>query len=243
MSNLKSLNPNLNLHLKDFLLDIASLIYPRVCVACDGSLFKHEQHICNKCYVTLPKTNYHLQKDNPLQKVFYGRADVTTASSFLFFQKKGMVQKMLHALKYKGKSEVAQLLGKWYAEDLKQSNTSLAFDYIIPVPLHKKRQQKRGYNQSEYFAKGLNEVLGIPILTNVLIKKHFTETQTHKTREERAENIMQSFSIEHAETIHNKNILLVDDVITTGATLEACIIQLQKSTNVNVSVASIAYAQ
>ena len=229
--------------MKDFLSDIASLIYPRVCVACNGNLFKHEQHICNKCYITLPKTNYHLQKDNPLQRIFFGRAEVSAASSFLFFHKKGMVQKMLHALKYKGKPEVAQLLGKWYAEDLKQNNTLPAFDYIIPVPLHKKRQQKRGYNQSEYFAKGLNEILGIPILTNVLTKKHFTETQTHKTREERTENIMQSFSIENVEVINNKNILLVDDVITTGATLEACMIQLQKSATVNVSVASIAYAQ
>ncbi len=229
--------------MKDFLSDIASLIYPRVCVACDGSLFKHEQHICNTCYVTLPKTNYHLQKDNPLQRVFYGRVDVTLASSFLFFHKKGMVQKMLHALKYKGKPEVAQLLGKWYGEDLKQNNTLPAFDYIIPVPLHKKRQQKRGYNQSEYFANGLNEVLDIPVITHVLTKKHFTETQTHKTREERAENILQSFAVEHAEVIYNKNVLLVDDVITTGATLEACMIQLQKSAKVNVSVASIAYAQ
>jgi ComF family protein len=229
--------------LKDFLSDITSLIYPQVCVACNGSLFKHEQPICNKCYLTLPKTNFHLQKDNPLHKVFCGRVDVASASSFLFFQKKGMVQKMLHALKYKGKPEVAQLLGKWYAEDLKQNNIVSAFDYIIPVPLHKKRQQKRSYNQSEYFAKGLNEVLGIPIVTNVLLKTHFTETQTHKTRAERTENILQSFSIEHAEVIDNKNVLLVDDVITTGATLEACIIQLQKGTKTKVSVASIAFAQ
>ncbi|MHB8259569.1 MAG: ComF family protein [Bacteroidia bacterium] len=229
--------------MKDFLLDIASLIYPRVCVACEGSLFKHEQHICNKCYVTLPKTNYHLQKENPLLKTFYGRADVSFASSFLFFQKKGMVQKILHALKYKSKPEVAQLVGKWYAEDLKQDNTLPAFDYIIPVPLHKKRQQKRGYNQSEYFAKGLSEVLDIPILTHVLIKKQFTETQTHKTRAERAENILQSFAIEHTELINNKSILLVDDVITTGATLEACMIQLQKHAQISVSVATIACVQ
>lgn len=242
MGNLKSEIALPMMRLKDFISDIVSFVYPNVCVACGGSLFKHEQHICNTCYVTLPKTNYHLQKNNPLQRVFYGRADTAFASSFLFFQKKGMVQKMLHALKYKGKPEVAKLLGKWYAEDLKQSNTPLTYDYIIPVPLHKKRQQKRGYNQSEYFAEGLSEVLGIPVITNVLIKTHFTETQTHKTRAERAENILQSFSIEHAEMIDNKNVLLVDDVITTGATLEACIIQLQKSTNTKVSVVSIAYA-
>ena len=109
--------------------------------------------------------------------------------------------------------------------------------------MHKKGKQKRGYNQSEYFAKGLSEVLGIPVITNVLIKYRFTKTQTNKTRAERAENILQSFSIEHAEMLDNKSVLLVDDVITTGATLEACIIQLQKSTNTKVSVASIAYAQ
>ena len=229
--------------MKDFLLDIAALIYPRVCVGCNGNLFKHEELICHQCYVSLPKTSYHLLKDNPIQKIFYGRGNIMFADSFLFFQKKGSVQKILHALKYKGKPEVAQLLGKWYAEDLVQSNVSLAFDYIIPVPLHKKRKQRRGYNQSEYFAKGLSEVLNIPIIAHVLLKKQFTETQTHKTRQERAENILQSFSVENAEIIDNKNVLLVDDVITTGATLEACIIQLQKSTNAKVSIASIAYAQ
>ena len=226
---------------KDFLLDIASLVYPRVCNGCHRNLFKHEQLICNKCYVSLPKTNYHLQKENPVQKIFYGRADVALVSSFLFFQKKGSVQKMMHALKYKGKPEVALLLGKWYAQDLKQNNVFSTYDYIIPVPLHKKRLQKRGYNQSEFFAKGLSEVLNIPVVTDILIKTKFTETQTYKTREERVENTLSSFHVQNPERINGKNILLVDDVITTGATTEACILQLQKSANVSVSVASIAY--
>ena len=227
--------------MKDFLLDIAALIYPRICVGCSNTLFKHEQVICNKCYVSLPKTNYHLQKENPIQKTFYGRADIAVASSFLFFQKKGSVQKMMHALKYKGKPEVAQLLGKWYAQDLKKQNTFANYDYIIPVPLHKKRAQKRGYNQSEFFANGLSEVLNIPTLNDVLIKTKFTETQTYKTREERVENTLSSFQVQNSEIIDNKNILLVDDVITTGATTEACILQLQKSARVTVSVISIAY--
>jgi competence protein ComFC len=227
---------------KDFLLDVASLIYPRVCSGCQQSLFKHEEFICNKCYLTLPKTNYHLQQENPIEKIFFGRADIKTASSFLFFQKKGSVQKMMHALKYKNKPEVAQLLGKWYGQDLKKSAVFSNIDYIIPVSLHKKRLQKRGYNQSEYFAKGLSEVLNIPVVTNVLTKSKFTETQTHKTREERAENISTSFQLQNPETINNKNILLVDDVITTGATTEACILKLQDNTNATISVASIAYA-
>jgi competence protein ComFC len=227
--------------MKNFLLDLASLVYPRICNGCNQSLFKHELMICNQCYVSLPKTNYHLQKENPVQKIFYGRADVTIASSFLFFQKKGNVHKMMHALKYKNKPQVAQTLGKWYAQDLKQNNTFTNYDYIIPVPLHKKRLQKRGYNQSEYFAKGLSEVLHIPVITNVLIKTKFTETQTYKTREERVENTLASFHVQNPEIIHNKNILLVDDVITTGATIESCILQLQKSAKISVGVASIAY--
>lgn len=228
--------------LKDFLLDIASLVYPRVCSGCKQSLFKHEEFICNKCYLTLPKTNYHLQKDNPIEKIFYGRADIKTGGSFLLFQKKGTVQKLMHALKYKNKPELAQLLGKWYAEDLKKSDAFSNIDYIIPVPLHKKRLQKRGYNQSEHFAQGLSQVLTIPVVTNVLTKSKFTETQTHKTRAERAENISTSFHLQNAEIIQGKNILLVDDVITTGATTEACILKLQENTNATVSVATIAYA-
>ncbi len=227
--------------MKNFLLDIASLVYPRICNGCNDTLFKHEQFICNKCYVSLPKTNYHLQKENPVQKIFYGRADVQVAGSFLLFQKKGITQKILHALKYKNKPQVAKILGKWYAQDLKQNNTFTNYDYIIPVPLHKKRLQKRGYNQSEYFAKGLSEGLNIPVITDVLIKTKFTETQTYKTREERVENTLTSFHVQNPEKINNKNILLVDDVITTGATTEACILQLQKSAKTTVGVASIAY--
>src|ERR1700758_4083263 len=154
-----------------WLTDFGALIYPRVCIACGNALFKHEHLVCNLCYVSLPKTNFHLNLDNPVQKIFYGRADVKLASSFLLFQKKGSVQKMLHALKYKSKPEVGHLLGKWYGADLKKSNSFSGCDFIIPVPLHKKRLRKRGYNQSEYFARGLGEELNIPVLNDVLLKK------------------------------------------------------------------------
>jgi len=182
-----------------------------------------------------------LNADNPVMKNFYGRADVKMAASFLLFQKKGSVQKMLHALKYRSKPEVGLLLGKWYGLDLKKNNTFTDCDYIIPVPLHKKRQRKRGYNQSEYFAKGLGEELNIPVVTNVLFKKHFTETQTYKTREERWQNTLNSFEIKNKELLKDKKILLVDDVITTGATTEACVLQLQEASQAPVYVASIAY--
>jgi ComF family protein len=221
--------------------DFASLLYPQVCAGCGNSLFRHENLVCNQCYVSLPKTNYHLNADNPVMKNFYGRADVKMASSFLLFQKKGSVQKMLHALKYRSKPEVGYLLGKWYGEDLKREGTFTNCDYIIPVPLHKKRLRKRGYNQSEYFAKGLSEELQIPVLNNVLYKKHFTETQTYKTREERWQNTLHSFEMKNRDLLKDKCVLLADDVITTGATTEACVLQLQEASQAPVYVASIAY--
>jgi len=173
--------------------------------------------------------------------MFYGRAEVPLASSFLLFQKKGSVQKLLHALKYRSKPEVGHLLGKWYGQDLKKNRSFIDCDLIIPVPLHKKRLRKRGYNQSEFIARGLAEELNIPVLNEVLLKKRFTETQTFKSRAERWENTLRSFEINNEELIKNKRILLVDDVITTGATTEACIIQLNKASGAPVSVASIAY--
>jgi ComF family protein len=178
---------------------------------------------------------------NPVQKVFYGRAEVMQAGSFLMFQKKGAVQKLLHALKYRSKPEVGHILGKWYGQDLKKTNVFADCDLIIPVPLHKKRQLKRGYNQSELIARGLAEELNIPVLTDVLCKKNFTETQTFKSREERWQNTFQSFEVSNAESIRGKKILLVDDVITTGATTEACIYQLNMAGCAEISVASLAY--
>lgn len=229
--------------LKEILPDMASLVYPQVCTGCGGSLYRHEELICNTCYVSLPKTNFHLQKESTISKLFYGRADIEFAGSFLFFYKKGMVQKMLHALKYKGKPEVAEWLGKWYALDLLKDKSLPSVDFIIPVPLHKRRQQKRGYNQSEEFARGLSSVLGIPVYMNIVLKHVYTETQTHKSRAERMENIATSFIVQNQADITGKHVLLVDDVITTGATLEACANKMKSEAQVKVSVLTIAYTQ
>jgi ComF family protein len=224
-----------------WLHDLTSLVYPRVCSGCGNSLFRHEEWICNRCYTTLPKTNFHASATNPVQKIFYGRADVRLASSFLFFQKKSNVQKMLHALKYRSRPEIGHLLGKWYGADLKENGAFKDCTCIVPVPLHDKRRRKRGYNQSEHFARGLAEELDIPVRSDLLFKTHFTESQTYKTREERCENTLNSFDTRNDGNLRGQHVLLVDDVITTGATTEACVLQLQKSPEVTVSVASIAY--
>lgn len=224
------------------LQDFLALIYPRNCVACGNSLFKHEEQLCNYCYTNLPKSNFHKYDKNPVATLFYGRTPLLLASSFYLFQKKGSVQKMLHAIKYKHNKDLAVLVGKWYAEDLKTNETISKAYFIIPVPLHSKKFKIRGYNQSEEFARGLSEGLKIPLNTSVLKRKEFTETQTKKSKYERWENVEDVFELNTPETFNNKHVVLVDDVITTGATIEACCQLLQKIEGIQISVLSIAYA-
>lgn len=224
------------------LQDFLSLIYPRNCVACGNSLFKHEDQVCNYCYTSLPKTNFHQQQRNPVDTLFYGRTPLLLASSFYLFQKKGSIQKILHAIKYKHNKELAVLIGKWYAEDLKTDPVISKADFIIPVPLHSKKYRMRGFNQSEEFAKGLSDGLKISLNTSVLQRKEFTETQTKKSKYERWENVEDVFGLIVPETFKNKHVIIVDDVITTGATIEACCQLLQSIEGIQISVLSIAYA-
>ena len=222
--------------------DFLALIYPRNCVSCGNSLFKHEEQVCNYCYTNLPKTNFHKQQRNPVDALFYGRTPLLLASSFYLFTKKGSIQKILHAIKYKHNKDLAVLVGKWYAEDLKTNDIISKADFIIPVPLHSKKFKIRGYNQSEEFARGLAEGLQIPLNTSVLIRKEFTETQTKKSKYERWENVEEVFELIAPETFKNKHVIIVDDVITTGATIEACCQLLQQIEEIQISVLSIAYA-
>ena len=224
------------------LQDFLALIYPRNCVACGNSLYKHEEQLCNYCYTHLPKSNFHKHEKNPVATLFYGRTPLLLASSFYVFQKKGNIQKVLHAIKYKHNKDLAVLVGKWYAEDLKSSNIISKADFIIPVPLHHKKFKIRGYNQSEEFAGGLSEGLKIPLNTSVLKRKEFTQTQTKKSKYERWENVEDVFELIIPETFEKKHIIIVDDVITTGATIEACCQLLQQIEGVKISVLSIAYA-
>ncbi len=224
------------------LQDFLALIYPRNCIACGNSLFKHEEQVCNYCYTNLPKTNFHKQQRNPVDALFYGRTPLLLASSFYLFTKKGSIQKILHAIKYKSNKDLAVLVGKWYAEDLKEDPTINKADYIIPVPLHSKKMKMRGFNQSEEFAKGLAQGLGTILNTSVLQRKEFTETQTKKSKYERWENVEDVFDLIVPETFKNKHVVLVDDVITTGATIEACCQVLQGIEGIKISVLSIAYA-
>tara|TARA_R110001592_G_scaffold88409_3_gene260392 strand:+ start:2860 stop:3534 length:675 start_codon:yes stop_codon:yes gene_type:complete len=221
--------------------DFFNLIFPKICFACNGVLLKHEEVICTSCQFSLPKTNYHLDKGNPLTKIFWGRIEVQHVAAFYFFNKGSKVQNLLHQLKYKGAKEVGEKVGELYGFELLKSKWIKSIDYIIPVPLHPDKLKKRGYNQSEYFAKGLSKSTEIELDTSVLYRKSYSETQTKKSRFNRWENVSEIFDVNKNQKLENKHVLLVDDVVTTGATLEASITALQKI-NCKVSVVTIACA-
>ncbi|MFH0865599.1 MAG: ComF family protein [Bacteroidota bacterium] len=222
--------------------DFLSLIYPRICMACGKSLMKYEKCICTFCMYHLPRTNFHKEKENPVSKLFWGKINIESASAYYYFYKKGKVQQLMHQLKYKGQKEIGIFLGSLYGKELAISPWFNKANYIVPVPLHPKKEKIRGYNQSEIFALGLSEGMKIPVDTHTLIKTSATETQTKKSRFSRWENVKEVFTLQNAERFKNKHILLVDDVITTGATIESCVLKLQQSEGIKISVVSMAYA-
>lgn len=225
--------------IKDFL----GLFYPRVCAACGSSLFRHEGHLCNNCYIHLPKANFHLARGNPVERLFWGRVPLLAAGSFYLFNKGTRVQRLLHELKYKGKQEAGETVGAWYARELNAHREFSGADVIVPVPLHPRRLKQRGYNQSMCFARGLSRELGIPVMENLIRRRTYSSTQTRKAKFTRWENVNEIFEADPGFDLKNKHILLVDDVITTGATIEACYAALSKKAEFFLSVATIAYAE
>lgn len=220
--------------------ELINLFYPKICQICDDPLLKNERVICLKCLHELPVTNYHLNNDNPVKKVFYGRVPMENATSLLIFKKKGSVQKLIHHLKYKGQQEIGTFLGAWLGAELIKIPAYREIDAVIPVPLHKLKLRSRGFNQVEGFGKELADALKIPYLDQVLLKKSFSTTQTVKERLARWGNIEETFILARPQDIKNKHVLLVDDLITTGATLEACANTLKEAGGVNISIATMA---
>jgi ComF family protein len=223
--------------------DFISLIYPRYCRACFHSLVKGEDLICTQCLLEMPKSDYHLEQDNPFYRKFRGRLPVKHVMTLFKFVKESRVQQVLHALKYKQQRELGEMLGRVYGNDLLQADYKNSFDLIIPVPLHISRRRIRGYNQSDEFGKGLSQILEIPCDDTFMIRTEKTETQTHKTKLSRWENVSRIFKVINPQPISEKRILLVDDVVTTGATLEACGLALLNSGCSELSIACIAATQ
>ncbi len=224
-----------------YFADFVSLIFPELCQACAKSLYRNEELICADCLYHLPYTDFHLQPDNAVAQQFWGRVPLEAAAAMLYFSKASRVQNLMHQLKYKNKPEVGVYLGKLTGKRLLENKIFSSADAIIPVPLHKQKLLKRGYNQSLSFAEGLAEKLSIPVSVDNLIRTTGTESQTKKSRTSRYENMKDVFSVKNPAHLNGKHILLVDDIITTGATLEACCNVLQKVSNVKISIAAIAY--
>lgn len=225
------------------LQDFLYLFYPELCAACERPLLKHEQHICLDCRLNLPKTDFHKEAGNPVERIFWGRVPIYSAGAFVYFQKDNKVQRLMHQIKYKGKKEIAHTLGKWYGAELKKNERFASADFIVPVPLHSSKLKRRGFNQSEWFARGIAESTGIAVNTNIIHRTRKSETQTRKTRFKRWENVSDIFSVSDAALIKNRQLILADDVITTGATLEACMQTiLLAEPSAKLSIATLAFA-
>lgn len=221
--------------------DFISLFFPRFCLGCNGTLLKGEKQVCIHCYTNAENTDSHLDKENFIKQKFYGKVDVSLALAYFVFLKGGIVQHLLHNLKYENQPELGLELGMRYASELLNYSEEWPFELIVPVPLHRSKLKLRGYNQSEEFANGLACTLNIPV-NNALKRIKATTTQTSKSKLERWKNVDQIFEVIDKEVV-GKHILLVDDVITTGSTLESCIQTLNAAGASEVSVMAIAAAK
>jgi ComF family protein len=227
--------------LKDLWDDFLSLLFPRICYGCGSHLVKSEHLICTECYVVIPRTNFHTKKDNPVAQTFWGRCEIESAAAFSYFNKGSRIRKLIHSLKYKGVKEVGYELGKIYGLSLKSSDFLDGVDFIVPVPLHKSKERTRGFNQSETISAGIAEVTGLPLITNAVKRRLSTSTQTKRSRTERWDNVEGIFALTNPDLLAGKHILLVDDVITTGATIESCVNEILKAEGAKVSVVAVAY--
>jgi len=221
---------------------LINLFFPPVCAGCHSFLLSNENVICTVCRHHIPLTNHHLNPENEAFKKFYGRIPVEHTSTLLYFHKKGIVQELIHNLKYKGQEEIGTVLGEWYAEDLQNLEIIQSVNEIIPVPLHRRKLKERGYNQVTNFGKTLSACLNISYNPNLLVRNIYSKTQSKKNLLNRSEGIDSVFDVTFTEKDHNKHFLLIDDVITTGSTLDACSHALLKIPGARISIVCMAMA-
>jgi len=221
--------------------DIAHLFFPKLCIGCEKHLSYNNYLLCIDCLHDLPYAYYTNQKSNPIDQIFFGKINIKAATSLFLFEKKSVSQAIIHELKYKNNEKIGSFLGNLLTLEVSKKNEFLAIDYIIPVPLHPKKQKKRGYNQLSKLGQTLSKNLGVTFIENLLIKISSSETQTKKNKLDRWENAQELFLLTDVKKLENKNILLIDDVITTGATIEACAKELSKTKNITISIATIAH--
>jgi ComF family protein len=221
---------------KDFL----ALFYPRTCNACGKTLVSDEECICTFCQYHLPKTQLHLEQENKLTQVFWGRVSIVTGTALYYYQKGGKVQHLIHQFKYRGKTDVGEHLGEVLGRSLRDTPLYSPLHMVVPIPLHPAKKHKRGFNQSEVFGRGIARAMDIPLVTDALLRVTATTTQTRKARFRRWENVESVFHVARPQALENKNILLVDDVVTTGSTLEASAQKLLAVPGTRIWIATIA---
>lgn len=229
--------------IRKWAFELTGVFYPEICEACDDLLIPGERIFCTRCMISLPQTGFHRQTDNPVARQFWGKVHLQSAAACWYFQKGGNVQRLLHRLKYEHKPEIGVRAGELYGLQLIQSSDFRDVNMILPVPLHPRKLKIRGYNQAASFGEGLAHTMQVEMKQDILLRSRHTSTQTKKSRFARYLNVGTAFFVADPGKINQKHVLLVDDVITTGSTLEACAIKLQETSNVKVSVASIAYAE
>ncbi len=225
---------------KNITHSFSHLFFPHSCAGCGNDLISEGQLLCIKCTSELPLTGFELHQDNPIEKNFWGKLKIEHGTSLLYFSKDSVLQNLLHQFKYKGKKEIGFYFGKMMGNAILKSGRFENIDALIPLPLFPSKEKKRGYNQAMILCEGMSETLHLPILKNAVIRTTATETQTKKSRIERWQNIDGKFEVKDFPSLQNKHLLLVDDVITTGATLEACIMELLGAENLKVSIATLA---
>ncbi|WP_118972279.1 ComF family protein [Taibaiella koreensis] len=218
------------------------LFFPQLCACCNAELNSGEQVLCLSCVLQLPRTAFHHIPENRAFQNFTGRVPIERATSFVYFTKEGMMQHLLHQLKYRNRPDIGRYMGKLMVADLEKAGWLDTIDAIIPVPLHRSKLYQRGYNQATCFAEGIAAAADLPVYDKLLLRKQATATQTRKSRAERIANVQEAFLLKHPEQLAGKHVLLVDDVLTTGATLEACALALKKTSGIQISVATLALA-
>jgi len=227
--------------LKSYLNDFSHLLYPHNCEGCGTDVLNDDAILCTKCLFDLPETNFTNTKNNPVEKIFYGRLNIIAATAAYYFTKNSLLQHLMIQLKYRNNKDIGFFLGKQLGYQLQESERFNDVDVLVPLPLNPKKEKKRGYNQAMIICEGIASVWQKPVLKNALIRTQFTETQTQQDRIHRWQNMQHVFAVADKNSLQDKHVLLVDDVITTGATLEACGNTIVNILNTQLSIATLAW--
>ena len=224
--------------IKEIKDSVLHLLFPHVCTGCGSDILSESSVLCMRCIDAMPETNFELHAGNPVEKLFWGRIQLNAGTAQFYFTKESLMQHLMHQFKYKGNKELGLQLGRLMGEQLLKSG-NYNVDALIPLPLFPAKEKRRGYNQASLLCKGMSEVMNIPVLDKLVTRPEHTETQTKKGRIERWKNVEGKFVVADANAIQDKRLLLVDDVVTTGATLEACGMTLLNAGNVKLSIAAL----